>query len=208
MRSVRNMKRSKKRVWAAALLALSILVTMALLVIGCGNELDRARALEDKGDLAGAIEVYSSFVEEHPDNLEALDGLAVDLMLYKDYDAALPVQERVVALDKQDVLTRIELGFNYLSHQNRPSDAVRVLGEAAALEPTGKYLSFLAQAQKSAGDRQGAEETLRRALDIDPTYAFAYQLLNALLLEDGRTEEVKELESLAEEHGVKLDNTP
>ncbi len=43
------------------------------------------------------------------------------------HDEALALQERVVALDPKDVQTRIELGFNYLNHQKRAADAVRVL---------------------------------------------------------------------------------
>ncbi len=45
----------------------------------------------------------------------------------------------------------MELGFNYLNHQNAPAEAVTVFQEACALEPTAQYLSFLAQAQSGGG---------------------------------------------------------
>ena len=75
----------------------------------------------------------------------------------------------------------MELGFNYLNHQNAPAEAVAVLQEACAIEPTAQYLSFLAQAQVAAGDRSAAEATLRKAVDADKTYGRAYTLLISLL---------------------------
>ena len=38
------------------------------------------------------------------------------------------------------------------------------LSEAVALDPNAKHLTFLAQAQKEAGDTRAAETTLRKAI--------------------------------------------
>ena len=182
-----------------------LLVMAALLLGGCGSALDGAQDLERAGDYQGAEELYRGILAESPDHLGALRGCAVALYLQHDFDGALPLQEKVVALDPTDVQTRIELGFNYLSHQQEPTKAEGVLREAAELEPTAKHLTFLAQAAMAAGDAVGAEASLRQALSIDPQYPHAYMVLIRLLEGQGRDSEAAAVNQAANEAGVKLD---
>ncbi len=79
------------------------------------------------------------------------------------------------------------------------------LAEAAAIDPTAQHLTFLAQAQNVSGDIGGAEQTLRRALEVDPQYAYSYTVLESLLVSQGRTAEAAELKDLALLHGVTID---
>ncbi len=143
-----------------------------------------------------------------PDNVEILAALAADLTLLGKHDEALPFQERVVALDPNDVQTRVELAYNYLNHQDRAVDAVRVFAEAASLDATAQHLTFLAQAQIVTGDTGGAEQTLRHALEVDPQYAYSYMVLDSLLVSQGRTAEAAELKDLALLRGVQLESAP
>ena len=136
---------------------------------------------------------YRNLLAGEPENLDALSGLAVALVMLQRWDEALAVQERVVALDADDTQTRTELGFNYLNHQDRPADAVRVFREAAVIEPSGKHLAFLAQAQIAGGDIDGAEQTLREAVETEPPYARAFSMLIDLLEESGRTEDAAQV---------------
>jgi tetratricopeptide (TPR) repeat protein len=165
------------------------LVALSLTLLGCTDLKSDARELEKQGDLTGAVSAYQKVLEGNPDDLEALEAAGVDLALLGRYDEALALQERLVALDPTEVETRLELGFNYLSHQDRPDDAVRVFGEAARLDPSAKNLAFLAQAQMTSGDLAAAEETLRQAIAVDPKYAAAYIRLVALLEVQGRVED-------------------
>jgi Flp pilus assembly protein TadD len=177
-------------------------------LVGCGGELGRAHSLEREGDLSGAVAVYRTILQKNADDLQALNGLAVDLVLLREYAEALPVQERVVSLDREDVQTRVELGFNYLNHQDRPVDAVRVLSEASLLDPTAQHLTFLAQAQIRSGEDGRAEQTLRSAMEADPQYAHSYSVLSSLLLANGRTAEAAELKEEARLHGATIATTP
>jgi len=188
--------------------AASVVVVGGLLLSGCGNDLGEARDLEEKGDLAGAVTAYQRMLEDEPDDLEALTGAATDLLLLQRFDEALPLQERIVALDPQDALTRVELGFNYLNHQERPLDAVGVFEEAAVLDPSAKNLCFLAQSLTVSGDEVGAEATLRRALESEPAYPRTYDLLIGLLEANGRTDEAQGLRELAMANGVSLESSP
>lgn len=176
--------------------------------VGCSGNLGEARELEARGDLMGAVAIYEMMLADDPDDLDALAGIATDLLMLQRYDEALEFQERVVALDPEDVQTRLELGFNYLNHQEEPDEAVRVLSEAAALEPSGKHMGFLAQAQVLSGDVTGGEATLREALDKEPQYGRTYELLIGLLQADGRESEVVAVQDLAAHRGVDLEGTP
>jgi tetratricopeptide (TPR) repeat protein len=171
---------------------------------GCSDPLASARELEEQGDLIGAVAAYQEVLQEEPDNVAALSGAAVCLLLLGRYGEALVLQERVVALDPKDVQTRVELGFNYLNHQGRPADAVRVLQEAASLDPSAKNLSFLAQAQAASGDAAGAESTLLQAVAADPGYAYSYTQLVRLLESQGRAEEAEQLTEEALARGIAI----
>jgi tetratricopeptide (TPR) repeat protein len=120
------------------------------------------------------------------------------------FDEALPIQEKIAALDPKDAQIRVELGFNYLSHQDRPADAVTVFEEAVQLERSAKHMTFLAQAYSVAGDMTSAEMTLRRAIEADRGYGHAYAVLISLLEREGRITEAAEARAAAESAGVTL----
>jgi tetratricopeptide (TPR) repeat protein len=183
---------------------LVLVVSFAMILASCSDRLAQAQEAEDAGDTETAIRLYEEHLQEHPDDLEALEGMAVDLYLSGDFDGALPYQERVVALDPGNVQTRIELGFNYLNHQNEPQKAATVMAEAAELDPSAKVLAFFAQAAIGAGMIDKAEEVLRRAIAAEPEYAHSYVVLVALLEEQGLGDEAAEVRAAAESAGVKL----
>ncbi|MBN1630510.1 MAG: tetratricopeptide repeat protein [Thermoleophilia bacterium] len=174
--------------------AIITIVMLLVLASGCSDELSRADALAAEGDLPGAEAAYREALLDETEDLEALNGLAVLLMLQRKFDEALPIQERIVAADPEDAQTRVELGFNYLNHQERPDDAVCVFEEAAALEGTAQRFTFLAQAQREAGRRDEAERSARRAIEVDPQYRHSYTVLIGLLESDGRMDEAAEIE--------------
>ena len=199
---------SRRRGQHVRYLAIVALMILGALVAACSDPAAEARDLETKGDLTGAVSLYKQALQRDPDNVEILDAVAADLTLLGRHDEALPIQEKVVALDSKDVQTRVELGFNYLNHQKRVADAVRVLAEAAAIDLTAQHLTFLAQAQIVSQDMKGAEQTLRRALEVDPQYEFSYSVLESLLVSQRRVAEAAEVKDLALRHGVKLESAP
>lgn len=139
---------------------------------------------------------------EPEDDLDALTDAAVKLMSAGRFDEALPVQERIAAADPSDAQIRIELGFNYLNHQGRPADAVRVMSQAVALESSARNLTFLAQAQVVGGDPAGAEESLLGAIAADKAYPYSYAVLVRLLRDAGRSDEAQGFVDQARKNGV------
>jgi len=203
-------RRARERDGASSplLLAGAVILFVALLGTGaaaCGGELAEAQQLEQAGEWEAALSVYQQVLAEDPENVAALSGAAVALMVLQRFDEALRFQERVAAVDPEDVQTRLELGFNYLNHQDRPGDAVRVLEEATELDPTAKNLTFLAQALEQAGDAEGAEQALTRAIEVDPLYQYAYSRLARLLESQGRGVEAQALWVQAANAGVTVD---
>lgn len=176
-------------------------------VAGCADPTAHARSLEEQGDATGAVRAYQQVLQSDADNHEALVGAAVCLLMLGRYEEAVVLQERIIALDPKDVQTRIELGFNYLNHQGRSEDAVLVLREAAALQPSGKTLSFLAQAEMAVDDNELAEESLRRAMSVEPEYAYSYQLLFRLLEREGRGREAQEVLEKAASLGIDVSHS-
>ena len=195
--------RARLRVAGVPLVSVA-LIALCLAVLGCGNLLANARESEERGDLNGAVAGYLAALETDPDNLDALSGAAVCLLMLQRHDEALLVQERLVALDTGDVQNRVELGFNYLNHQDRPGDAARVLREATVLEPSAKNLTFLAQAQMASGDSGGAEQTLLQAIGVDPRYAHSYTTLVRLLEAAGRGSEAGQVKAQALQQGITI----
>jgi tetratricopeptide (TPR) repeat protein len=192
-----------RRTYIGLLMAL-VLAGAVFWAGGCGGALKQAHELESAGDWEGALAAYQEVLAKAPSDVAALSGAAVALMVLQRFDEALSYQERVVAADPHDAQTRVELGFNYLNHQGRPADAVRELGEAAKLQPTAKNITFLAQAQVSAGDQAGAEQSLRRAIEADPQYEYAYSVLADLLTHEGRNDEVTRLKEDARARGLEV----
>jgi protein O-GlcNAc transferase len=173
---------------------------------GCTDAVAAADRLMTQNDLPGAEVLFREALAADPDDLEALSGLAVVLAMQQRFDEALVYQERVVVADPDDVLTRVELGFNYLNHQGRAADAVRILNEAVELDGSAKHLSFLGQAQASAGQTGEAEATLERAIGADPSYEYSYRLLAELLEGQGRTQEAEQVISRATAQGIDISN--
>ncbi len=158
-----------------------LMVCLGIALSACGDaRLGRARALEDRGALAEANELYLDVLADHPDDLASLKGLAVNLVLLRRFDEALPYQERTIAADPRDVQTRVELAFNYLNHQARPDAAVRVFQEAVALDPSPKHRTFLAQSLIASGNTAEARSILLDVMKVDPGYRYASTILRKL----------------------------
>ena len=194
-----------RRAVITMIVTVMLLVAAAAVAAGCSNPASEARKAEQAGDLTTAVSLYQAQLKAHPDDLQAVKALAGILYVERRWNDALPLQEKAVAMDPKEARIRVELGFNYLNHQNAADKAVTVFHEASDLEHTAQYLGFLAQAQTVAGDARAAEASLREALRVDKTYGRAYDLLTELLDQQGRTADAAAVRDTAKSAGVALD---
>ncbi len=193
-----------RRAVIATIVTVVLIVSAGAVVVGCSNYVSEAQKAEQAGDIATAASLYQAQLKAHPDDLQAVKGLAGMLYVERRWNDALPVQEKAVAMDPKEARIRVELGFNYLNHQNAAGKAVTVFQEASDLERTAQYLGFLAQAQTVAGNVSAAEASLREALRVDKTYGRAYDLLTELLEQQGRTADAAAVRDAAKSAGVAL----
>jgi tetratricopeptide (TPR) repeat protein len=192
-----------KRIVLRLGLVLTASVLLAVAAVGCSSSwADQVRKAEAAGDFSTATKLYEERLKQHPDDLQAIKGLAAIYFVAGRFNDALPYEEEAVARDTKDAQTRIELGFNYLSHQNQPAKAAQTMIEATKIEPSAKYLTFLAQAQMAVSDLKGAEDSLRKAIATDSSYRHAYEELASLLDRQGRTTEAAQLRQTAASAGA------
>jgi tetratricopeptide (TPR) repeat protein len=71
------------------------------------------------------------------------------------------------------------LGILYF-REGRTADAVKVLEYAIALNPRPAYYNELGMVHRTEGRFEAAEQAYRRALELDPDYAFAHLNLGIL----------------------------
>jgi protein O-GlcNAc transferase len=145
-----------------------------------------ALALEDHGELEAAERAYRSALRLAADPLTQAN---LGLLLLKRGDASAARRELQLALagEELDRPTLLAIG-NGLRRAGDPQGALRAMESAleGAPEPTPALLSELALAQRAAGQRERALETLEQALARDPRYATAHYILGSMLASDGK----------------------
>lgn len=73
---------------------------------------------------------------------------------------------------------------------NNMAEAVREYREAVRLSPSDyRYWGELGRALEASGDSDGAEQALRRAVELAPSYSYPRWYLGNLLLREGKQEE-------------------
>jgi len=152
---------------------------------GAALELERG-----EGAKPGGSDPWSRAVAERKVGESALLMRAGRLIDRGQAEAGVELLEELVktAPDDARVQRRLAKGYALLA---RWSDAARALSRAIELEPDDPELFLaLAAARSPAGDRPGTIEALEGALALAPAHAQAAEQLAALLLEDGRFDDV------------------
>jgi Flp pilus assembly protein TadD len=151
-----------------------------------------ALAFEDHGELEAAERAYRTALRLGADPLTQAN---LGLLLLKRGDAPAARRELQLALTGEtlDRPTLLAIG-NGLRRAGDPQGALRAMESAlqGASEPTPALLSELALAQRAAGQRERALQTLERALARDPRYATAHYILGSMLASDGKRREAKQ----------------
>jgi arylsulfatase A-like enzyme/Flp pilus assembly protein TadD len=114
-----------------------------------------------------AIPVLRKGLEMVPDSQEARFRLAKSFMALKDYDAAIPELEKVVAAMPSLVQAHSYLEMAY-ARTNRLSDAIRECKTVLGYEPDYESYMLLGYALPKTGDPEGAVAALKKAIAIQP----------------------------------------
>jgi tetratricopeptide (TPR) repeat protein len=152
-----------------------------------------AEAQEANGSPAAAIETLSALLEDQPQSFRGRVQLAELYDRQRQWAEAAQAWAAVQKLNARntEVMAR---RASALMNGGRPAEARDVLGAALRIAPNDVRLSFmLAQAQRDAGDLDGAEATARAVKTAHPEDPRATYLLTQMLDSRGRHQEIVDL---------------
>jgi Flp pilus assembly protein TadD len=158
-----------------------------------------ARALKSTGRTREALDVYRRAAERWPEDATLLHELAVALRDVGNgsadsdgralRDEAARAEEAALARSPESAAAHNGLGLLAIDGE-RPPDAVREFERATALDSTNaSYWTNLGNARRATGDRSGAEQAYKRAVDLDARTVDALNGLGVLLVEANRAPE-------------------
>ena len=152
--------------------------------------LNLALALEESGDDRGAEEAYRKTIQLKPEDPLVRANLGQLLLRAGDTEeAALQFRRGLQhARGNPPALQAIGNGLRRAGHPDGAAQAMAMLVDTMDA-PTPAVLSELALAQRAAGDREAAEATLVRALEVDESFATAHYLLGSMQAARGAYDE-------------------
>ena len=127
-----------------------------------------------RGNFSAAEKLYQQFVELQPDSVVALANLGVTQFRQGKLTAAQLALEKAIAADPNDAFTLTTLGA-VMIEQNRIEDSLAYLERASEVVPDDPVtLNYLGVAASQLGQFGKAEQSLRRAITVNPEYAEAH----------------------------------
>jgi len=133
-----------------------------------------AREAFVSGNFAKAEELYQEFVEQQPDNVVALANLGVAQFRQGKLTAAQYALEKAIKADPTDAFSLTTLGA-VMIEQSRIVDAIGYLERANDTKADDPItLNYLGVASSQLGQFGKAEQSLRRAITVNPDYAEAH----------------------------------
>lgn len=158
-----------------------------------GSELQAGYAALRGGKLDEAERHFLSLSARNPEVPAYLEGLAEVRMAQRRYPDALDLFDRLPPSPKVEARMREAMGQGALEiagaevESGRPREALRYYRRADELLPNQvEVLSGLARAQSAAGEREGALDTLGRALQLQPDNLGLWQTQGDLLMQAGQ----------------------
>jgi Flp pilus assembly protein TadD len=155
-----------------------------------------ARALKDGGQTEAGLAVYREVAKRWPTDAVILHDLAVAARQASAaatgasakalHDEAIRADQAALTLAPDSAPALNGLGLLAIDN-DRPGDAVKSFERAAAIDSNNaSYWANLGNARRATGDRAGAEQAYRLALEVDARTADAANGLGVLLVEAGR----------------------
>lgn len=135
-------------------------------------------------DYPAARRAYVKALAVDPDNLVALVNLGMAEFQSGDHAKARDLLEKSVRLRLDTAPAWLTLGIIHMDADRFP-EALAALSQAALLDPANpRVRNFLGVVIGRRGWIDGAQQELRRAVELDPAYADAHYNLAAFYLEE------------------------
>ena len=165
------------------------------------NSMARGIGLLEQYDYAGAYKLFSSLCESFPGWEAAWVNRGIAGLNLQDESKCIPNMKKVLELNPANPHALLVLGIQY-KHIRRMDEALDSFRKVIAQDPDdphGHY--YLGEILAEREDREGAVSHLRRALQLQPSFASAwYRLANLHRRQDkelrtGMLDEFKRLKS-------------
>jgi tetratricopeptide (TPR) repeat protein len=136
-------------------------------------------ALRSKGDADAALTQFQSLLQEHPESAELLHQFAQTLRQKGDLEGAIQAFERVLALNPEARETYYGLG----QALKEAAAANRAHPKSQRPTPANGVAELMKAAAQAMASRDLAQvrRSLEKAIEVDPSYAEAYNLLGFTL---------------------------
>ena len=156
------------------------------------QEIARAHALQQSGDLHKAVLRYRRAIQLEPNSFRAYNNLGTLFASLGDNETALTFLHAGLTLNPGLAEIHNNVGNVQLVRSDLPA-AISSYREAIRLEPkTALYYNHLGNALRLAGDPVGAEHAFHKALSLRHDYAEASVNLGFVLAEQGKFASVEE----------------
>jgi tetratricopeptide (TPR) repeat protein len=127
-----------------------------------------------RGNFAAAEKLYQQLAELQPNSVVALANLGVAQFRQGKLTAAQLALEKAIAASPNDAFSLTTLGA-VMIEQNRIQDSIGYLERASEAAPDDPItLNYLGVASSQLGQFGKAEQSLRRAITVNPDYAEAH----------------------------------
>ncbi len=159
--------------------------------------IELAVAIQKRGRLDAAEEIYRRVLEAVPDQVDALHFLGICRFHRGQHEEGLALVRRALALAPDSVDVRNNLG-NMLYSRRRFEEAEAAFRQVLALAPD--YVNAhanLGSVLRRRRDLDGAEAALRRAIALAPDHGEAYHNLANVLRDMDRDDEALEMSTKA-----------
>jgi len=142
------------------------------------------KALLQKKELDAAIACYQKAIELNPNLAVAHTNLGSALGERGNFNEAIASFDQSIKINPNDANTYLNKG--YLLQENKKIDAaIACYQKAIELEPEGQGAAIsqnnLGNALNTIGRSREAMDSYRKAIELDPTYAFPHYHLGAVL---------------------------
>ncbi len=138
----------------------------------------------ERKDYAAARNAYTLVLRLEPDNLMGLVNLGMVEFYSGDPDKAEELLKKAVRQRLESAPAWLTLGMIYMD-RNEPDAAIAALSQAMLQDPlNARTRNFLGVVMGRRGWIEGAQHELRRAVELDPSYADAHYNLAVFYLEE------------------------
>ncbi len=135
-------------------------------------------------DLKTARKAYEKVLDLAPGNLLGLVNLGVVEFTAGNTERAEELLKRAVRIQLETPAAWLTLGIIYMD-QEKPDEALAALTQAALYDPSNARVhNFIGVVMGRKGWTDAAQAELRRAVELDPSYADAQYNLAAFYLEE------------------------